>query len=807
MTKTNNSRRNILPLKVMPLLALLLAWGCDAPEANVDPKCSSAQTDCSGACVELGSNAEHCGACNNACTSEQMCADGVCVLNCPSGQTNCSGTCIDTSKDVGNCGACGTACVAGQVCSNGNCALSCQANLTDCSGSCVDTAKDRDNCGACGASCASGEVCSNGDCALSCASSLTDCNGVCANLSTDSDNCGVCGSTCLAGEVCSNGACTLSCQSGLTDCNGTCTNLATDIAHCGMCGNSCAAGQVCSNGNCALSCQSGLQDCNGTCVDVNSNPAHCGACGTACAADAVCSNGTCQGTTPVDLQFLSISDWHAQLDPLNVNNIEYGGAAVLSTYFKNERLANPNTVTLTAGDAFGASPPLAAFFDEEPAVKALNLMGLDIDSLGNHNFDKGVMHLQTMVNLATYKYVSSNLNNLAANVTGIESPYYLLDIAGVRVAFIGITNSDAPSVLPPGRLGTITIGNEITSAMTAKNAAKAAGAKVFVALVHQGATLCDAMTLKCSGPLIDIAKGLTGFNIVFGDHTDIEVNEVINGAHVVENKSKGRTYARVNLQVIPYTGYVVSSSVNIIQALKSAVTPDAAIETMLQPYRAQLSAQLDTVIGTASNVFPRGSNIERLGEVAIGNFTADSMRIKYNTQLALVNGGGIRQPLPSSYLPANTNLRRTSGGYAAGPPYDLVTGDAFSVFPFGNAIVTRTVTGSQLWAAMEWGIGAMPAASGRFPQISGFGFTYSVSAPVGTRVTEIHLASGTPILKDQTTYTLALSDFTNNGGDGYTMLADGQGISRDLQANVLAEHIQNLMNITPIIEGRIVQIP
>jgi len=543
------------------------------------------------------------------------------------------------------------------------------------------------------------------------------------------------------------------------------------------------------------------------CVDVDSNSAHCGACGNVCAADAVCSNGTCLGTTPVDLQFLSISDWHGQVDPLNVNNIEYGGAGVLSTYFKNERMTNPNTITLTAGDAFGASPPLAAFFDEEPAVKALNLMGLDLDSFGNHNFDKGVAHLQTMINLSTYKYVSSNLNNLAANLTGVESPYYLMDVAGVRVAFIGITNSDAPTILPAGSLGTMTIGNEITSAMAAKNAAQTAGAKVFVALVHQGATLCDTMTLKCSGPLIDIAKGLTGFHVVFGDHTDIEVNEVINGALVVENKSKGRTYARVGLTVIPYTGYVVKSSATIIQALKTAVTADPALETMLQPYRMQLAAQLDGVVGVASALFPRGSNIERLGEVAIGNFTADAMRIKYNTQLALVNGGGIRQPLPSSYLPADMMLRRTSGGYAAGPPYDLVVGDAYAVFPFGNAVVTRTVTGTQLWAALEWGIGAMPAANGRFPQISGFGFTYSLSAPVGSRVTEVHLTGGTPILKNSTTYTLALSDFTNNGGDGYTMLADGQGISRDLQADVLAEHIQNLMTITPMIEGRIVQIP
>ena len=77
----------------------------------------------------------------------------------------------------------------------------------------------------------------------------------------------------------------------------------------------------------------------------------------------------------VDLQLLTVSDWHAQLDPLSVQGVgNVGGAAALSTYFQMERETNPNTLTLTAGDAYGASPPLSNFFDEEPAVLAMRLM-------------------------------------------------------------------------------------------------------------------------------------------------------------------------------------------------------------------------------------------------------------------------------------------------------------------------------------------------------------------------------------------------------------------------------------------------
>ena len=108
------------------------------------------------------------------------------------------------------------------------------------------------------------------------------------------------------------------------------------------------------------------------------------------------SSASAKSDEPVDIQFLNISDWHAQLDPLFIfPDCCFGGAAVLSTYFQNERAANPNTLTVTAGDAYGGSPPLSNFFDEVPAVLSMNLMGFDVDTFGNHNFDGGIAGLDT----------------------------------------------------------------------------------------------------------------------------------------------------------------------------------------------------------------------------------------------------------------------------------------------------------------------------------------------------------------------------------------------------------------------------
>jgi len=506
---------------------------------------------------------------------------------------------------------------------------------------------------------------------------------------------------------------------------------------------------------------------------------------------------------PVTIQFLTVSDWHAQLDPLSVSGVgDVGGAAVLSAYWQADRAANPNSLTLTAGDAYGAAPPLSSFFDEESAVKAMNLMGIDVDTFGNHNFDRGTAHLQRMIDLADFPYVSANLKNVDENLRGVKA-FEIFEVDGVKIAVIGVTNPEAPTLVFPGNFGTIEVTNPVVAANKARAAAKQAGAQVFVAITHMGIEGSDPVTGAPVGRLIDFANNVGGFDIIFGDHTDAQFSATINNALVVENRSKGLTYSKTNLTVDAENGRVLNRSVQFMTPLSSGVTPDPAIVNLLTPYRSQLAAAFDAKIGVATNVFPRGGNVERLREVAIGNLIADSMRLYYGTQIAFTNGGGIRAALPSSYTPVDRTLRRTSAGYTAGPPYDLVVGDVFTVLPFGNSVVTRSVTGAQLHAILEHSVGALPSANGRFAQISGFKFSYDVSRVPGSRVVSVTLDDGTPVLADATTYTLATNDFTNAGGDGYTMLADGQGTTRDVMANVLLDFIRQRGTITPTIENRI----
>jgi hypothetical protein len=117
---------------------------------------------CGGdACVDLETDAQHCGACDNVCPAGVPCSAGSCV--CPDGQEICDSACVDTQSDPQHCGGCGSGCAPDEVCSMGACADTCAA-LTDCGGACVDTQTDSENCGSCGNACGGGNDCVNGGC-------------------------------------------------------------------------------------------------------------------------------------------------------------------------------------------------------------------------------------------------------------------------------------------------------------------------------------------------------------------------------------------------------------------------------------------------------------------------------------------------------------------------------------------------------------------------------------------------------------------------------------------------------------------
>lgn len=522
-----------------------------------------------------------------------------------------------------------------------------------------------------------------------------------------------------------------------------------------------------------------------------------------------------KGGQTTTIQFLAISDWHAQLDP----SFGVGGAAALSTYFKQDRAANPDTITLTAGDDFGASPPISAFFDEVPGVLGERLMGIQVGTFGNHNFDAGIDHLQDMIDLAgstdpsvvgtPFEYVSANLTNRDVNLTGVKD-YKIFQFQGVKVAVIGITNPEAPSLVFPGNFGTIVPSDPVAAAMRAREAARADGAKVFVAITHMGIEGFDSNN-QAVGPLIDFANGISGFDLVFGDHTNFQFEAQINGALVIENLSKGGTYSRTSVTVRRGTGEVLSRSNRFITPTAADVTPDQAVLDMLAPYRALLAPILGVQLGEATKVIPRadicGRSDGRFCESLIGDIVTDAMMAHTGATLALTNAGGLRANLT---CPVPDNATDFCPAFTP-PPYPITRGQTFEVLPFGNFAVTIQVNGAELKAMLERGFSSMPGASGRFPQVGGMCVTYDIEAAVGSRVTGVvrQAADGscTGAVVDLTSagsYTLATNDFTATGGDGYPNFSSRIQSDGTTLEQALADYVVANSPLDPVAQGRIV---
>ena len=516
---------------------------------------------------------------------------------------------------------------------------------------------------------------------------------------------------------------------------------------------------------------------------------------------------------------LSISDYHGQLVPLTENPdtlsgtpvATIGGSAYLKPWFDVYRAeSRSGSVTIAGGDSTGATPPISASFGDTPTIELMNMMGFSADGLGNHNFDKGSNYLtSTLIPLAQFPYLSSNIVDSNGNTPPQWSKSKMFNIGGVQLGLIGYSNEDLPLLIFPGGLNPFTVTNALDAVNTQAALLKAQGADAIVAFGHLGAT---AGTLTApTGPLITLADGVTNtVDAVIGDHTDFQVLTTRpNGVLVSENRSKGIRFTRVRLVVDATTGSVVYKTADFHKPRNIGVTADPAIQAQIDALNALLAPILNTIIGQSNRFIPRadacGRPDGRLCESLVGNVTTDSMRETYSVDFAITNSGGLRADLT---CPTSDNPNDFCPPYTP-PPYPISRGQVNTVLPFGNVVVTLDVNGAELKTMLENGVSFMPAANGRFPQVSGLCFTYNISNTVGTRVISAtrQLVNGTCAgaavdLTSAVTYTLAMNDFMANGGDGYPNVY-GRSTTQNLMDQVLADHITVNTPISPTIEGRI----
>ena len=527
------------------------------------------------------------------------------------------------------------------------------------------------------------------------------------------------------------------------------------------------------------------------------------------------------------VQVLQLSDLHGA--------IEVGGsfgAALLASNWAADRTANVATIAVSSGDNIGAAPPISTEFEELPTIEALNLAKLDVSVFGNHEHDRNIDHVNKIIGASDFQWVVSNYSEGALDAlksgTKQAKNYTIIERGGVKIGVVGSNTSETIEQVFPGNLDykdasgakkTITINPGVVGINQAIVEAKAAGADIVIAVIHQG--WLENSDGVAKGLFNSLASQIKGAAAIYGGHSHQTFATVIPGNSRVaptvlgQVRNAGVEYTRT--QICMRSGKVVGQSIqHVLKAaaptintgvVSTVTTQDTTAAAMVKKYKDQLSAKLDVKIGQVSGVFPRGGSpaVERSGETPMGNYMADLLRAKYKTDFAIQNGGGIRDTFPAkTYIPANTALVRTGAG-----PLDVTLGDAFTVFPFGNQVATTVVTGENLWKALENGVGGNFPGDGRFPQISGFKFSFDASKPIGSRIVSVTKPDGTAIAKDSTEYTLTTLDFLIYGGDGYLNVfspskAKVQGALLDVFVDALkADMAAGKVTALPVLDGRI----
>jgi len=546
------------------------------------------------------------------------------------------------------------------------------------------------------------------------------------------------------------------------------------------------------------------------------------------------------GQRTTDLHVLAFNDLHGTLEPAG-NNIYgqfAGGAAYLAKAVKDRQAQyGSRQATVFAGDNIGASPLSNSLFHEEPIVIASNLMNVDFASVGNHEFDKGSAELrriqrggchadgctgapyaQAGTQRTTNRYPGADFQYLSANVTVDATGKTLFPAYDtkrfrtgsgrkVEVGFIGEVLEATPTIVTPAGVAGLTFEDEADAANRAARRLRRDGVKTQVLVIHEGGFQQAPAALNgCAGNLggsaiADIASRLDpSIKVIVSAHTHAEYRCTITSGGVTRlitsASSFGRILTDITLTVDDRTGELVTASAENTVVANALNTPgpgvarqadpskqDPAVQAVVNQYETAAAPLSNRVIGRIQGDLTRTAS--PLGESALGDVIADAQLVATapanlgGARIAFMNPGGIRQDLRTGDI--------SPGGEAPG---QVTYGEAFTVQPFGNSLVTKTMTGAQIRRLLEQQFpGCGGQAVQRTLQISST-FRYELTPSAATCearigrmfVDGVELAAGDSLR-------VTMNNFLATGGDGFTVFNEGTdalGGAQDIDAFVAA---------------------
>ncbi len=525
----------------------------------------------------------------------------------------------------------------------------------------------------------------------------------------------------------------------------------------------------------------------------------------------------------IDVQLLAINDFHGNLEPPSgssgrIGSVNAGGVEYLATHIDQLRSANPNTVVVSAGDMIGASPLLSALFHDEPTIEAFNLIGLDFNAVGNHEFDEGWQELLRMQYGGCHPvdgcldgdgFNGANFKFLAANVINDATGRPIFDPVGIkvfnraRIGFIGMTLEGTPSIVTPSGVEGLTFKDEADTANALVPILKSRGVETIVVLIHEGGAQTGTYNqcVGISGPIVDIVNRLDPeIDVVISGHTHQAYNCNINGKLVTSAASFGRLVTDIDLKIDRISGEVTQMAANNVIVTRDV--PKASLLTeLIAKYQAVAKPIADRVIGSITADITRAANAA--GESALGDVIADAQL--ENTKpaseggaiVAFMNPGGIRADFIYSQISGTEQ------------PGEVTYGEMFTVQPFGNNLVTMDLTGSQIDTLLEQQFDNPSAGQNRILQVSnGFTYTWSQSAPTGNKVDIASIQINGAAIDPNATYRITVNSFLADGGDNFSVLKQGTNrLGGAVDTDALEAYFKAFSPVAPGPQNRITVVP
>ena len=573
----------------------------------------------------------------------------------------------------------------------------------------------------------------------------------------------------------------------------------------------------------------------------------------ACAAVVACGDGSTlpvlpalpgASAAPFTVKVMGFNDYHGTLESPGTfgassavpaaSRPAVGGAEFMAAHVASLKKQNPLNVVVGAGDSIGATPLISSLFFDESSVETLNRIGLEFNAVGNHEFDKGSAELLRLQNGgckiaagavdpnscqgaavgtpvpfegAKFKWLSANV---IATATGkpLLPAFGVKTFNGVKVAFIGMTLKATPTIVTPSGVAGLEFKDEAQTVNALIPELRAQGIESIVVLVHEGGfqtgTLGDINA--CEGNLAgsaiaNVVKQLdNAVDLVVSGHTHSAYNCMLPNAtgrtiSVTSASAFGRVLTDIDMTIDPTTRDVTKAVATnrLVVRNDPAITADAVVAKIVAGYKALVSPLANSVIGAITTDLPN-SRTDGACNMPAGSLIADSQLAATQpasfggAAMAFMNGGGVRSP---GFTFASSPAGEGSG--------NVTYGEAFTVQPFGNSLVTLSLSTQNIRDFLEEqfaGCLGQSATATRFALPSaGFKYTWDGAKACGARISNVTLRSGgsTEVLVDAggvvqspaKSYRVTVNNFMADGGDGHTTLIKGTnriGGAQDIDA-------------------------